>query len=128
MLATRTRFAWTAPRMTSTICPVRHLLGCAARPPICISAASSVVAPWGRAALHLSCLDRVVCLRAGDCLVLPDNIYHDVECTSEDSMSVSLTLRFELPERPEGQVSGGVAERAPADEEGGSVDLRASEV
>ncbi|KAJ8599985.1 hypothetical protein CTAYLR_001810 [Chrysophaeum taylorii] len=36
-------------------------------------------------------------LEAGDCLLLPSGLYHDVEC-DDDSAALSLTVRFELDE------------------------------
>lgn len=41
---------------------------------------------------------RVAVLHEGDCLVLPANVFHDVECTSEAPVSLSLTLRLEISE------------------------------
>lgn len=40
----------------------------------------------------------VVELHAGDCLLLPGGLFHDVQCATEAPASMSLTIRFELQE------------------------------
>lgn len=39
----------------------------------------------------------VATLHAGDCLVLPAGLFHDVECAAGDPASMSLTVRFDVP-------------------------------
>ncbi|CAE8639678.1 unnamed protein product [Polarella glacialis] len=37
-------------------------------------------------------------LRAGDCLIMPAGLYHDVECSPDQAASLSVTVRFALDE------------------------------